>query len=183
MEHAPAADEVEFYWVGTEARIAGTLVHRWLEFLVAARDASGSVQDRRPVTSRWLREMGISGESADRIHERVEQAVTATLDDERGRWLLDGPGHAELGLTGLYDGEMASILLDRVRLDGDVHWIVDYKTSSHEGGNLGGFLDAEVERYTPQLQKYAAIYGAWAGVKPRCALYFPLLREFVEVPD
>lgn len=180
-EHAAAADEVEFYWVGTEARIAGTLVHRWLEFLAAADGSHGGVTHRRPVTSRWLREMGISGVSATRIHERVEQAVTATLEDDRGRWLLDGPGHAELGLTGLYDGEVASILLDRVRLDGDVHWIVDYKTSVHEGGNLEGFLDAEVERYTPQLQKYAAIYGAWAGVQPRCALYFPLLREFVEV--
>ena len=58
---------------------------------------------------------------------------------------------------------------------------MDYKTSTHEGGNLAGFLDAEVARYTPQLRKYAAIYAAWAGVQPRCALYFPLLREFVEI--
>ena len=65
--------------------------------------------------------------------------------------------------------------------DNGVHWIVDYKTSTHEGGNLPGFLDAEVTRYRPQLRKYAAVYGAWAGVEPRCALYFPLLGEFVEV--
>ena len=65
--------------------------------------------------------------------------------------------------------------------DTGAHWIVDYKTSTHEGGNLKGFLDAEVTRYRPQLQKYAAVYGAWAGVEPRCALYFPLLGEFVEI--
>lgn len=73
-------------------------------------------------------------------------------------------------------------MLDRVRIDDDgTHWIIDYKTSTHEGGNLQGFLDAEIARYTPQLHKYAAIYSAWAGVQPRCALYFPLLRKFVEV--
>ena len=74
------------------------------------------------------------------------------------------------------------MILDRVRIDDDgAHWIIDYKTSTHEGGNLPGFLAAEIERYTPQLRKYATIYAAWAGVQPRCALYFPLLREFVEI--
>jgi ATP-dependent exoDNAse (exonuclease V) beta subunit len=74
------------------------------------------------------------------------------------------------------------VVLDRVRIDdnGD-HWIVDYKTSTHEGGNLEGFLAAEVSRYTPQLQKYAAIYSAFSGTEPRCALYFPLLQQFIEV--
>ena len=62
-----------------------------------------------------------------------------------------------------------------------MRWIIDYKTSSHEGGNLRGFLNAEVERYSAQLEKYAAIYGAYSGKRPRCALYFPLLKEFVEV--
>ena len=61
------------------------------------------------------------------------------------------------------------------------HWIIDYKTSTHEGGNLQGFLNAEIERYTPQLQKYASLYAAYSGKQARRALYFPLLQEFVEV--
>jgi hypothetical protein len=178
-EHVAVDDEVEFYWVGTEARIAGTLAHRWLECLAANRDAACNVQD---VSMRWLREIGVGGAAAEAIAARVEQAVSRVLGDDRGRWLLDGPGHAELALTGLHDGDVTSIVVDRIRVDenGD-HWLVDYKTSTHEGGNLAGFLEAEIERYTPQLEKYAAIYGAWAGVTPRCALYFPLLAEFVEV--
>ena len=74
------------------------------------------------------------------------------------------------------------MVLDRVRIDEDGdHWIIDYKTSTHEGGNLQGFLKAEVERYTPQMEKYAALYAAYSGQRARCALYFPLLQEFVEV--
>ncbi len=179
----PEADreDVEFYWVGTEARIAGTLVHRWLQLFAEGRAIHGS-DDLDRVTRRWLREMGIADATADEVSVRVVEAVERTLDDDRGRWLLEGEGHAELALTGLYDGAVDSIVLDRVRVDEDgVHWIVDYKTSTHEGGNLAGFLDAEVTRYRPQLRKYAAVYGAWAGIEPRCALYFPLLGEFVEI--
>lgn len=116
------------------------------------------------------------------IVERVEAAVSGMLDDERGRWILDGDGHAELGLSGEYEGEISSVVLDRVRIDDDgTHWIIDYKTSSHEGGNLQGFLQSEAERYRPQLARYASIYGAWAKQDVKCALYFPLLRSFVEV--
>ena len=93
-----------------------------------------------------------------------------------------GPGHSELALTGLYEHRLESIVIDRVRIDEDgTHWIVDYKTSTHEGGDLESFLAAEVDRYRPQLRKYREIYRNFAAVDGRCALYFPLLRQFVEV--
>ena len=109
--------------------------------------------------------------------------VSSKLDDDTGRWLLEGEGDAELALTGVVDGARVSIVIDRVLVDADgVHWIVDYKTSSHEGGDLDGFLASEARRYRPQLEKYATVYAAYAGASPRCALYFPLLGRFVEVP-
>ena len=55
-------------------------------------------------------------------------------------------------------------------------------TTAHEGGGLAAFLESEATRYRPQLQRYAQLYGAFAGAPLRAALYFPLLREFVEVP-
>ena len=62
-----------------------------------------------------------------------------------------------------------------------MHWIIDYKTSTHEGGDLGGFLDQESERYRPQLEKYAALYKAFSDSEIRVALYFPVLQTFHEV--
>ena len=177
-------EQVEFYWVGTEARIAGTVVHRWLHSLAEGR-VQGKPDDpglRDRLTARWLRELGIGEEQGERISERVSAALDGMLADDRGRWILEGDGHAELALTGMFDGALESVVLDRVRIDdnGD-HWIIDYKTSTHEGGNLEGFLAAEISRYTPQLQKYAALYSAFSGAEPRCALYFPLLQQFIEV--
>ena len=177
-------EKVEFYWVGTEARLAGTIVHRWLHAFAEARAPARheSLPAYREITQRWLKEMGVGEHMIHSIGARVDAALQRILDDEKGRWLVSGEGRAELGLTGVVDGDIESVILDRIKIDADgTHWIVDYKTSSHEGGNLDGFLQAEVGRYTPQLQKYKAIYDAYSGTTARCALYFPLLQTFLEV--
>jgi ATP-dependent exoDNAse (exonuclease V) beta subunit len=112
----------------------------------------------------------------------VTEALQATIQDEKGRWLVAGEGDAELPLTGLWNGKVVSIVIDRVRIDSDgTHWIVDYKTSTHEGGDLPGFLSQEMQRHRGQLQKYAEIYKAATAATVRAALYFPLLQEFCEV--
>ncbi len=180
-----SAAEVEFYWVGSDARTAGTLVHRWLQLATDGQVQlqTESMQSIDAATQRWLQRMGIRSESARSIGDRVLSALRATLADEKGRWLIAGPGAAELALSGIYAGEVSSVILDRVRIDdAGVHWVVDYKTSTHEGGNLQSFLDAEVTRYTPQLQKYQSLYRAYSKAEVRTALYFPLLQEFVHVP-
>ncbi len=176
--------QVEFYWVGSEARIAGTLVHRWLQLITdgLASEAVTSRKYSNEVTMRWLRENGIERSAGEQIAARVQLAVESMLDDEKGHWILDGQGHAELALSGIVEGDLISVIIDRVRIDENgTHWIIDYKTSSHEGGNLEGFLQVESDRYKPQLARYAALYSDWAEIDVRCALYFPLLRKFVEV--
>ncbi len=175
---------VEFYWVGAESRIAGTIVHRWLQLVAEGRAglSPGDLARQRPASERWLLEMGISGSSVGVILERVETALRGVLADARGNWLLNGDGHAELSLSGFVDGRIETGIIDRVRIDDDgTHWIVDYKTSSHEGGGLDVFLAAEADRYRAQLSRYAQLYSAWSGQAARCALYFPLLQAFVEV--
>ena len=178
-------DPVEFHWVGAEARLAGTVVHRWLQ-LAADGEVNFDTEDPsllRDQSERWLREMGVGPVPMDAVVTRVETALAGVVSDSRGRWLLNCDGHAELALTGVVDGRLESGVIDRVCIDADgSHWIVDYKTSTHEGGNLAGFLQAEAERYQGQLKRYAELYRAYAAHDVRCALYFPLLQQFVEVP-
>jgi ATP-dependent exoDNAse (exonuclease V) beta subunit len=175
---------VDYYWVGSEARIAGTVVHRWLQFAAQKGGVDALADDRlAQATDRWLRELGVAaGETMTRIRDRIDAALRGVRDDPRGRWLLSGDGHAELALSGVVDGAVESGVLDRIRIDDDgTHWIVDYKTSTHEGGNLEGFLAAEADRYRDQLERYAVLYRAWKNADVRCALYFPLLQAFIEV--
>ncbi len=179
-----SAYKVDYYWVGAEARLAGTIVHRWLQ-LAADGQASlekGALDRLRPASKRWLREMGAGDDMLDSICERVIAALEGVAGDAKGRWLLQADGAAELALSAYENGKIQSIVIDRICIDdAGTHWIVDYKTSTHEGGNLQAFLQSECDRYRGQLQKYARIYAAYSGASLRCALYFPLLREFVEV--
>ena len=176
---------VDFYWVGSGARVAGTLVHRWLQLCTERKLDPQQLPEHavRETSMRWLREMGVAEADSRRILDRTAAALQRLGSDQRGRWLVEGEGHAELGLTGAVDGRIESVMLDRVRIDADgTHWIVDYKTSTHEGGDLAGFLAAETQRYRAQLTRYATLYRNYAAdAEVRCALYFPLLQEFVEV--
>ena len=182
----PLNDEkrVEYYWVGASARHAGSVVHRWLQRFVerGAHPALDELSGTDTVTRAWAQAMGVADDDLEAVCERVRAALKGILSDPRGGWLLDGPGFAELPLTGVVDGHPLSVIIDRVRVDGDTHWIIDYKTSTHEGGDLQGFLRQEAERYAPQLARYAEIYRAWSGAAEiRTALYFPLMQQFESV--
>ena len=75
------------------------------------------------------------------------------------------------GPTGL-----RSYVIDRLFRDaGGERWIVDFKTSRHEGAGVEAFLDEQVRRYEPQLNAYAAGFH-----RPHLGLYFPLLRGWRE---
>ncbi len=184
IDEGQGENRVEFYWVGTAARHAGTIVHRWLQ-----RISDGLVEvdplepgATHPVTRRWAIDLGVAEEHVDEVCRRTEAALAGTLTDDRGRWILQGEGWSELAVSGVIDGRIESIVIDRVRVDDeDTHWIIDYKTSTHEGGDLHGFLQQESERYRPQLRKYASLYAALTSKHIRTALYFPLLQEFFEI--
>ena len=54
-----------------------------------------------------------------------------------------------------------------------MRWIVDYKTGTHEGGDLEEFLDREQERYRAQLEQYAALMRSLDNRPVKLGLYFP----------
>jgi ATP-dependent exoDNAse (exonuclease V) beta subunit len=180
---ASAAPAVEFDWVTETARHVGTVVHRELQ-RIAFGGTDGGVDDvaaRRRYDDQ-LAELGVPAERREAAAARVAEALERTLADERGRWLLDA-GHTsaanELALTGRVGREIVSIVIDRTFVDADgTRWIVDYKTSTHEGADLEGFLASEVERYRPQLERYAALVRRLGPEPVKLGLYFPLLSAW-----
>src|SRR6185369_9214347 len=103
--------------------------------------------------------MGVEGARAREGAEFALKALQATLSDTRGRWLFD-PGHtqaqSELALSGVRGAHIVNAVIDRTFVDADgTRWVVDFKTSPHEGGDLPAFLESEALRYTPQLTRYA----------------------------
>jgi hypothetical protein len=124
-------------------------------------------------------------EDTDAASGRVTQALIHAISDPRGRWLI-GPQYEafnELRMTAIIEGQPQDVVIDRTFRDTNgQRWVVDYKTSSHEGADLEGFLSQEQDRYRNQLDRYAGLMRN--GGKPvRRALYFPLLRGWREWGD
>jgi ATP-dependent exoDNAse (exonuclease V) beta subunit len=179
---------LEFDWASQTARHIGTLVHRELDRLVRAGAGRPTSPNRARLCAE-LAELGVPPDRCEAAAERVVAAIGQTLSDERGRWLLGlssqlGEAESELALTGLFQGELVSGVIDRTFVDEHgVRWIVDFKTGSHEGGGLEQFLDEEVLRYRDQLQRYARLMRLFRPGQPvRAALYFPLMKQWREVP-
>jgi DNA topoisomerase IB len=79
-------------------------------------------------------------------------------------------------------GQIVNAVIDRTFVAADgTRWVVDFKTSPHEGGDLKSFLDSEVERYRPQLTRYAHLARQLGPQPVRAGLYFPLLAAWCEV--
>jgi ATP-dependent exoDNAse (exonuclease V) beta subunit len=129
---------------------------------------------------------------------RVVEALLAVHRDPRGRWILKQArqdlreyalsgrlpvlGTAGTGTAGRPGpGEVARVVFDRSFVDDDgVRWVIDYKTSQHLGSGLEEFLDREVVRYRPQLQRYALLAQRMGPEPVRLGLYFPLMRAWRE---
>jgi ATP-dependent helicase/nuclease subunit A len=181
-EVGPAAVRPEFVWAGHAAAHVGTVVHRYLQRIGEhglERWSAQRVGELKPAFARELELLGV--ETAERAGavERVVAALSRSLASQHGRFLLGRHEEArsELTLTLRAGAALEHVRLDRTFVAEGKRWIVDFKTSAHEGGGLDAFLDSEVARYAPQLERYAAAVAASDPRPLQLALYFPLLGE------
>ncbi|MGP1677933.1 MAG: UvrD-helicase domain-containing protein [Burkholderiales bacterium] len=183
-ETAQAQDEIEYSWAGETARHVGSVVHRWLQRIAEdeLRDWSAArIGTMIDIFHSELAAHGVEAAQLAAASARVAAALATALADPRGQWLL-GPQHGarnEYRLTAVLDGERRNLVIDRTYTDRDgKRWIVDYKTSGHEGTDIEGFLDREQDRYRAQLARYAEALAH--GEKSMLGLYFPLLAGWRE---
>ncbi|MFZ2508893.1 MAG: UvrD-helicase domain-containing protein, partial [Steroidobacteraceae bacterium] len=175
----------DFDWAGTIAQAVGQVVHLEIQRMVRDRLRPSEWPSRPAVWRRELRDTGIDDLHLEAALERVTQAMTRMAGSEIAARLLD-PGLAEasseLALTAFIDGLVQGIRIDRSFVDAQGRrWIVDWKTSSHEGGDREAFLDNELARYSAQLRRYAMIMNRYDRRPQRVGLYFPLLDAWREL--
>ena len=181
-----SATRPEFEWAGPLARAAGTLVHGEMEMLAQAADPGATdFHARIPHFVARLRELGVDPVAAKTAASDMATRLAAVVRDPRAKWLLSSKhaeAQCELRLTGVLDGQIRNVVIDRSFVDEQgVRWVIDYKTSSHSGGDLAGFLEEERERYRSQLQLYVRLASGLGGQPVKAALYFPWLGELLEV--
>ena len=180
-------ERVIYQWAAASAVHVGTVVHAILQQITEDGVGKWSGSDLVSIRGRvenQLRQLGVASDTLERATERVLEALRLVLEDETGRYLLSNHAEAssEWSLSTRADGRALDITIDRTFVDDSgTRWIVDWKTSSHSGGDLDGFLDEEVARYTPQLQRYGEVLRQMEQRPQRLVLYFPMHQAMREV--
>jgi ATP-dependent exoDNAse (exonuclease V) beta subunit len=162
-------EPIEFSWAGETARHVGTVVHRWLQ-RIAEDQLKGwdvkRVESLRPHFEADLKRRGVQDPKP--AADLVVQAVRNSITDERGRWLLGV--HSEARSEYRLRTHGRTFVVDRlIRSEDGTRWVVDFKTSRHEGTMVEEFLDEQRKRYATQLDAYAAALGG-----AQRGLYFPV---------
>ena len=185
----PYTEEVEFSWASETAKHSGSVVHRYLQAMTQeglAQWDEKRIAGLATVISHELAQRGVPQVEVAQAQARVQDALCATLGDERGRWTLSAHAHAhsELRLTGIVDGTLVNVAIDRTFIDEQgTRWIIDFKTGTHLGGEVAHFLDNEQLRYQAQLERYAALMQRLdhsSALPIKLGLYFPLLGGWRE---
>ncbi len=184
---AVAIDDV-YAWSGAVAVHVGTVVHGLLQWIAeTGLDpwlAPDTVIGLHPRAERQLRQLGVVEAHLEGATARVIKALEGVIGDRQGRFLLapHQQARSEWALTAQLGGQRVHVIIDRTFVDEEgVRWIVDWKSSSHTGGDLETFLDREVERYREQLERYGAVLRLLEDRPQRRVLYFLMHQIMREV--
>lgn len=166
----------------------GNLVHAIFEQMVNEQTDHWTLQvlqARLPVYKQWLSQQGLHESQMAEAMRRVEQSVTHAIQNDKVLWALSNvhqESATEYPLTSLENGVVANHIVDRTFVDeNNIRWIVDYKTSVYDDNNKEKFLEKQVEKYRPQLERYGKLFNQIEQRPQKWVLYFSYLDIWQEV--
>jgi ATP-dependent helicase/nuclease subunit A len=167
------------------ARSIGTVTHQILEQLAMGETQMWSTMDEHN-KKQWLEALlhhaGLVTSAWPQALQEISRAVTNTVNDERGQWILSSShlhASSEWKLLACFGSGVKQRIIDRSFIDKDgIRWIVDYKTSQpHKDETQAAFIERESQVYRSQLTEYAAYLKLMEAEKQQAktikvALYF-----------
>jgi len=188
-EELQTVERIEFSWAGQAARLIGTLTHQYLHGMGEQgldQWNKDYIEKLQPAIKGNLISSGLPQDALDDSIKKVMYSLMNVINSEKAQWILSNHfnSQSEYAISGVINGKIVNRIIDRTFVDEDgTRWIIDYKTSTHEGGNLEGFLDEEQKRYESQMNEYAQMLGNMED-EPQCiraGLYFPLMDAWREI--
>jgi ATP-dependent exoDNAse (exonuclease V) beta subunit len=183
---AASEDSHRFEWVGDLLPRVGVVAHSFLQRIALEGLAAWNPErllSARPAISAALLRAGVTRRDLEQGIARVSEALSNTLNDERGRWLLSPhPQHrCEFAVSGVIEGRLEHVRVDRTFIEDGTRWLIDYKITEQLGGDPRRFVKMQVEKYRSDMQRYVRVLRAFDSRPVQCALYLPLLGVFCPV--
>ena len=168
--------------ISTFEMTVGVLVHQSLSWLTENKDSN--VNDLKPVIRLWSNNQYSDNEISSALCDQVTMQIEKTLENERGQWILKSHKNevSEFGLTGIVDGVIQRVYVDRMFIEDGTRWIIDYKSGAPKDlDHKEPFCQEQIARHKPQLQTYHTIASNLYPEQIRTALFFTAIAIFKEV--
>ncbi|MDQ8039776.1 MAG: UvrD-helicase domain-containing protein [Rickettsiella sp.] len=191
IKTTPPLNQFTYQWTYNLARIIGTVIHRLLYQITLDGLDHWKKLDFSKEKSRILRlleQNGILPSQSIAAYEKVKKTLKNVINDPKGRWILSQEhqkAYSEYALTLSEHTKLQNIIIDRTFIDKfGVRWIIDYKTTLHQGQDLTFFLNLEMQRHKKQLERYANAFSLDPQLNRnngiQLALYFPVQTLWCE---
>ena len=155
----------------TDEITLGNIVHRALSYLAQHAQSEMSHQQFDHLLRHW-------GYANARVADQAYEHISTTLASEDGQWLLSPhSGHEHESAYQVQEqGDVATIILDRMFVVDGQRWIIDYKTSPVEE------LERQMSVHKGQLDRYASVMAELYPEPIRKALFFTKTALLQEIP-
>lgn len=110
-------------------------------------------------------------------------AVNNTLNDEMGNWILQPHQEAksEFAITTNLHGKITNHVIDITFIDGNIRWIIDYKTTILSHDDKEAFFENELQKHQSTLNRYAKALSLLDNREIKIGLYFPSIPAWLDV--
>lgn len=173
----------EYDWATSVAKGVGIVLHQWLQY-IGSRVLMAQITPK--LEHRWRAELlalRVSTQQVDYALQRLTTAVANIQSHAQAHFLFEDyeEQHNEYALSALDGDRVKTYRIDRTFIDTQgQRWIVDYKSTPHDQGDVSAFAREQVEtRHKRQLNKYGDLFQQLDARPIKLAVYFPLLKELV----
>jgi ATP-dependent exoDNAse (exonuclease V) beta subunit len=140
------------------------------------------LQRCKPAMIGWLLQQGHAQPLCVTTADDIISMLHTTLTSEDGQWVLKARDNAEneLAIESLHQQAIERKVIDRTFVEGDIRWIVDYKSVDLDKGISESALQAIAEKYREQLEGYAQLF-AYEGLSIQKAILFLSVGKLVNL--
>jgi ATP-dependent exoDNAse (exonuclease V) beta subunit len=143
-----------------------------------------------PRIAALVRGSGMERAQALQIAARAMEIALNAARDATGRWILSlhADAASEVRWAGVVSERLRAVQVDRVfragaeplSEDGDVWWVVDYKTAHQDGADAETALPELRKVFAPQIEAYAQVLRNLRGADAKICggLYYPRMMQF-----
>ena len=158
------------------------MVHQGLAWLTTNEQPDLTIL--KSLVRKWSATRYSEKELINELEQKTDEHLRRTLNSKQGQWILrQREDHkSEYGMTGVINGSIQRVFVDRMFVENKLRWIIDYKTGTPLTNlDPDTFYKTQIELYKNQLERYQYIAKNIYSEPIKTGLFFTATATFKEV--